>query len=196
MSHTALLRKEFSTVNNLQELLLMEHYLEYGTIAGSFTAKRLKGKPYLPYAHMWARMASSSPSVLVENNQKGLERVRAEDYALILETPEAEYLAMTPPCDVKTIQPFMNGYKYAFAVQQNDTLRHELNRALKQILDSGKVQQIYNKWWPKGYCDQTDQKPDPLLSYFNCANGTFDCTLTLVFAIAVKIYLLRCMQFP
>ncbi len=58
--------------------------------------------------------------------QEGIERARREKYAFILDSPAAEYIANRRPCDLYTIEPFLDIQQFSLALRKNDNLKVQL----------------------------------------------------------------------
>jgi len=106
--------------------------------------------------------STSSPDPFVRSVQEGVDRARRERYAFILDSPTAEYVASREPCDLYTIEPFLDVATYAFAIRKRGPLsatssstvgddsrqlRLAIDREMRRMKQSGEMQQMYLRWW-------------------------------------------------
>lgn len=108
-----------------------------------------------------------------DDDDAGVDRARRENYAFILDSPTAEYVASRDPCDLYTIEPFLDVAAYAFAVRKRSTpthqqqqqqpgstppstssgfnnmreLRQAIDREMRRLKQSGEMQTMYLRWW-------------------------------------------------
>ena len=87
------------------------------------------------------------PPASVNSLQEGLRRVRHRKYALIVDSPLAEYLITQLPCDLYTTEPFLERQQYAFVVSKNSSLKHKLNIQIHSMEQNSEMQEMYLKWW-------------------------------------------------
>lgn len=110
---------------------------------------------------------SSSSDPFVRSVQEGVDRARRENYAFILDSPTAEYVASREPCDLYTVEPFLDVATYAFAVRKQGPqsgaassssssanhaddsrqLRQAIDREMRRMKQSGEMQAMYLRWW-------------------------------------------------
>lgn len=149
---TALIKKpkrRKERIKSAQELLSSAN--SYGVIEGSIAQTLFSLSGNATYSRMWARMNTFWPPALVHSVPEGLARARNEDYAFILDTPAAEYVASRRPCDLYTIEPFLDRRQYAFVVHKGDPRKAAIDAAIQSFTDSQELQLIYMKWW-QGEC--------------------------------------------
>ena len=138
----------------------------YGTVQHGTTKESFHNAKEEPYTTMWASMSSSS-SVFVRAIRGGVNRVLNQNYALLMEYPTAEYLALRPPCNLKLVGKFTTDgmdRSFGFALQKNHPLLNDINVALLHLQDDMTIARIYRKWWT-GDCDITSGAVTSTLNY-------------------------------
>jgi len=113
--------------------ILNQGDLRIGVIRGSDVEDALKHSTTEPYRTLWATIQQQHPQVTVENVYQGLERVRRERFALILDYPEAEYYSRLQPCDLTYVGEFFPGRSYAFAARTDSDLVDLVNQGLLRL---------------------------------------------------------------
>ena len=93
---------------------------------------------------------------LVNSTSAGVERVRNEKYAFIMESMQALHEVNNPKngqCDLMTVgQPF--GLRsYGFALKQGSDHREAFHHAILDLQQSGTLEYLEKKWWvDRGKC--------------------------------------------
>ena len=126
---------------------LLKSHMPYGVIQNSITQKQFMATWNATYRQMWGKMATTWPSTFVQSTQEGVERASRERYAFILDSPAAEYIAGRKPCNLYTIEPFLDLKHYAFAVKKGNRLKDLLNAELRAMQANQELQLTYLKWW-------------------------------------------------
>ena len=81
------------------EDLAKQQKIPYGCLASGSTQSFFKNSNFTTYARMWSFMESARPSVFVESNDKGVERVKKGEYAFLMESTSIEYI-VERECDL------------------------------------------------------------------------------------------------
>ena len=102
---------------------------------------------------MWSMMRNTYPSVLVKSVPEGVDRVRREEYAFILDLPMAEYQTYQRPCDLYTIETFLDMRHFALALPMKSSLKHVINFEINRMKRTGELEFIYKRWW-RNKCKQ------------------------------------------
>ena len=110
-------------------------------------------------AKMYSFM-DTHPSVFVEGEKEGVQKVKRERYAFIAESPFVEYVAQRD-CDLVAIDDKRKHFQfeYAIAVPRNSSLKNRFSKALRELRHSGRLLELKNKYWnPSGgsRCQSTD----------------------------------------
>jgi len=147
-------RHKSSDVQSIGDLEQKTHY-KPGVVSGGSTANFLGRSRY---SVMWSRMvAASNRNVSFPASvEEGVRRVRESSddhpYVFIGEQYTLEYHASRKPCDlvvVKGKERVLDG-EYRLAVKQGYTpAAHvdKLQAALTKLNDSGRLDELYKKWW-------------------------------------------------
>ncbi|KAI1288036.1 Glutamate receptor ionotropic, kainate 3 [Halotydeus destructor] len=84
------------------------------------------------------------------SNRVGLEKVKNEDFAFLMESTTMEYLMARDPCLYQIGGNLVNR-NYGFVVKQGSPLREQLSQGILALHESGKLIELKEKWWqPKG----------------------------------------------
>jgi len=127
--------------------LIFSNY-SYGVQRNSLSQRLLSNSSHQLHRAMWAKLTTFWPSAIVDSLQEGVERVRREHFAFILDSPTAEYLACRRPCDLYTTEPFLDVFTYAFATRKDETrLRQVISQHLRDMRRTSDMQALYLKWW-------------------------------------------------
>lgn len=155
-------------LTNGEQLLTTDHV--YGVLRDSPVQDLLSTSRDPTHRAMWARMSSFWPTTIVDSVQEGVERVRSEHFAFIVESPTAEYLATRRPCDLYATEPFLQSLSYAFAVRKGETaLKAALDDQLRRMADSSELQMLYLRWW-KDECARYGHQQHPSPAKFETAS--------------------------
>ena len=71
---------------------------------------------------MWSFMESARPSVFVESNDKGVERVKKGDYAFLMESTSIEYI-VERECDLYQVGGLLDSKGYGIATPPESPYR-------------------------------------------------------------------------
>ena len=131
--------------------LIGQSKIQYGTLNTGILVHAFIHSNDSAYQTMWKNMKDRVPSVLTASNNDGIDRVRKGGYAFILPSTIGEYISKQTHCDLKTLNRFLMNKEFALAVyKKSEKMKHMLedfDTGLDILRDSGKLQQIYNKWW-------------------------------------------------
>jgi ABC-type amino acid transport substrate-binding protein len=182
-----------ATTNRLTsaaQLLHRSSDLVFGVVENSVAQQQLATSADPTAQALWQRLlASSSRSrqggstrgvgggsdPFVRSVQEGVDRARRERYAFLLESPMAEYIASREPCDLYTVEPFLDVATYAFALRKRQPptssgegdiassgqlhrLRQAIDREMRRMKSSGEMQTMYLRWW-RDECGLTPPSP-------------------------------------
>jgi len=104
------------------------------------------------YRGAWIRLNAFWPSAFIDRLPEGLDRVRRRrQYALIVDSPTAEYVTTRRPCDLYATDPFLDAVAYGFAIGRRvpgaEDLRAAINRQLARLRRDSVLQTLYLHWW-------------------------------------------------
>ena len=135
-----------SDVVTISDLNKQETKYRYGFVADGSTYRYFERSPYTymqPYHGM----------DLPQNVEEGVQRVRgstkSQPYVFIGEQQMLEYHASQKPCDLVVLQGNATTGKYHLAVQNNynQNIVNMLKGALGKLNETGRLDELYNKWW-------------------------------------------------
>jgi len=164
--HRADWREEDSTADNTRsrassgqrrrltsslELIQSPDY-EFGLLRGGVALHQLSTSVDPLHRTAWARLNAFYPSAFVDRLPEGLDRVRRHrHFALIVDSPTAEYVTTRRPCDLYATDPFLDAVAYGFAISRRvagaDDLRAAINRQLVRLRRDSVLQTLYLHWW-------------------------------------------------
>lgn len=107
-------------------------------------------------------MESIRPSVFVNSNSKGIERVKKGNYAFLMESTSIEY-EVQRNCDLIQIGGMLDQKGYGIATPPDSPYRGLLSEAILHLQESGKLAELKTKWWveriiAQGITCPTDKK--------------------------------------
>ncbi|KAK2177910.1 hypothetical protein NP493_572g01069 [Ridgeia piscesae] len=138
-------RRRNARIRSAEDLLRSD--MQFGTLANSVTQRLLRESQDFVHRQMLARMATFWPPAYVQTWHEGVEKTRRQNYAFLLDTPQAEYLAGRRPCDLYTTEPFLRRRTYAFALRRGDRLKERINAELFRLREAEEMDLLYMKWW-------------------------------------------------
>ena len=161
--YSALLRKDrprrHQPITDARQLYATTD-ISYGVVQNGAAHAQLSTSVDPLTRSMWTRIATAWPSGFVHSVQEGVDRVRHEQFAFILDSPMAAYIASREPCDLYVTEPFLDAARYAFVVRKDDfRLRLLIDRELRKMKQSEEMQLMYLRWW-HDECDDEDDDDD------------------------------------
>jgi hypothetical protein len=142
--------KTHTPVKSIHDLL-QQSDIRFGTIKSGMLVRSFRTSNDSFYRQLWTRMRDFTPTVFMDSNELGIERVRSSEgkYAYILPDSIADYISRQAPCDLITTDKFLMHRQFGLAVQKGSGLLQQLNRALEILKDTGVLDELYDKWWHK-----------------------------------------------
>ena len=98
------------------EDLAKQQKIPYGCLASGSTQSFFKNSNFTTYARMWSFMESARPSVFVESNDKGVERVKKGEYAFLMESTSIDYI-VERECDLYQVGGLLDSKVSDFFLQ-------------------------------------------------------------------------------
>ncbi|XP_019617116.1 PREDICTED: glutamate receptor 2-like [Branchiostoma belcheri] len=153
----------FLTVRNVDnsissaEDLLSQTEISYGAISTYSSWVSFRTTTTEPYHSLGVAMQAKAESVLVENLQEGVEKMRQEKYALFTDSAELDYMASRQPCDLQTIGRLFWQTGYGMFLPKNSKYTVEFNHAIVSAEERGVVDELDVKWIKSQECSGTDQ---------------------------------------
>jgi len=136
---------------------------------------------------VYTRLYRDSKSNLVETREEGIERALKEPYALIQEAinndlATDEHCELTQlPLVIETPDGTKQGiqFEYTIAVQKVSRNLETLNKAMKELKNSGRIEEIRRRYFSR----KCNGSPSPQVRYIL----TSICTL---FSLSISLFLL------
>lgn len=126
--------------------------IPYGCLKSGSTEAFFKNSNFSTYARMWSFMESYRPSVFVESNSKGVERVEKGDYAYLMESTSIEY-NIERKCDLYKVGSLLDSKGYGIATPPDSPYRSIISDAILKLQEDGKLHMLKDRWWSgKGRC--------------------------------------------
>ena len=130
---------------------------KYGVVDGGSTAYffRSTEKEGFAYQRMWSVMEGHQSESLLPSVEEAVKRVRQSTdhhpFAFIGEQYTAEYHASRKPCELAVVRGeskvFDGEYHLAVRTDIGSNYIRELSSALTNLNQTGKLQELYQKWW-------------------------------------------------
>ena len=120
--------------------------IPYGCLKSGSTEAFFKNSNFSTYARMWSFMESYRPSVFVESNAKGVERVEKGDYAYLMESTSIEY-TIERKCDLYQVGSLLDSKGYGIATPPDSPYRSIISDAILKLQEDGKLHMLKEKWW-------------------------------------------------
>ncbi|KAG4075844.1 hypothetical protein HA402_003670 [Bradysia odoriphaga] len=130
------------------EDLAKQSKIKYGGVKDGSTMAFFKKSNFSTYQRMWAAMESAEPSVFVENNEEGVDRVRRGNrmYAFLMESTLIEYHS-NRNCNLTQVGGLLDSKGYGIAMPVNSPYRSLISEAVLKLQEDGTLQRLKTKWW-------------------------------------------------
>ena len=126
--------------------------IPYGCLKSGSTEAFFRSSNFSTYARMWSFMESYRPSVFVESNKKGVDRVEKGNYAFLMESTTIEYI-VERKCDLFQVGSLLDSKGYGIATPPDSPYRSIVSDAILKLQEEGKLLMLKNRWWSgKGKC--------------------------------------------
>ena len=147
-----------SKIRNIHELGNQAR-IKYGIVDGGATKNFFTITQTGVYYTMRSVMDKSPDTSYLQNIEEGVRRVRqstdSHPFVFIGEQHTLEYHASREPCDLTAVKAGAKEYmdantgEYHLAVRQGlpDVTKRKLEEALTNLEDSGRLKELYKKWW-------------------------------------------------
>ncbi|XP_022248257.1 glutamate receptor ionotropic, kainate 2-like isoform X2 [Limulus polyphemus] len=135
------------------EDLAKQTSIQYGCLRSGSTQAFFKHSNFPTFKRMWNYMESARPSVFVDSNMKGVERVKKGNYALLMESTSIEYI-IERNCDLMQIGGLLDSKGYGIATPSGSPYRTLLSSAILKLQEGGILQMLKQRWWKneEKYC--------------------------------------------
>uniref|UniRef100_A0A182HTL3 Ionotropic glutamate receptor C-terminal domain-containing protein n=1 Tax=Anopheles arabiensis TaxID=7173 RepID=A0A182HTL3_ANOAR len=146
-----------SPINNAEDLAAAGGAVKYGAKRDGSTISFFKDAEYGTYAKMYQFMMANQ-DLLTSSNPEGLQRVKTENYAFLMESTSIEYI-VERECDVTQIGGLLDDKGYGIAMRKNSPYRSALSEAVLRLQEQGVLTSLKRKWWKEkrggGACEQS-----------------------------------------
>ncbi|XP_067123751.1 glutamate receptor ionotropic, kainate 2 isoform X1 [Centruroides vittatus] len=120
--------------------------IQYGCVLHGTTKIFFRDSSIPTFKRMWTFMESAKPSVFVESNEKGKERVKQGNYAFLMESTTIEYV-VERDCDLTQIGGLLDSKGYGIATPSGSPYRTALSSAILKLQETGQIHILKEKWW-------------------------------------------------
>uniref|UniRef100_A0A1S4G9X1 Uncharacterized protein n=1 Tax=Anopheles gambiae TaxID=7165 RepID=A0A1S4G9X1_ANOGA len=146
-----------SPISNAEDLAAAGGTIKYGAKRDGSTISFFKDAEYGTYAKMYQYMMANQ-ELLTSSNPEGLQRVKTENYAFLMESTSIEYI-VERECDVTQIGGLLDDKGYGIAMRKNSPYRSALSEAVLRLQEQGVLTSLKRKWWKEkrggGACSQS-----------------------------------------
>jgi len=127
--------------------LAQQNTIRYGAVHGGSTSAFFKDSKISTYARIWDKM-NDNKNVFTRSTKEGVERVLQDDgkYAFFAESTTVEYL-VERRCDLKQVGGLLDYKSYGIGVPKNSPYLNQINNALLQLQENGRLTLLKRKWW-------------------------------------------------
>lgn len=157
---------------------VLKEYIEtgfpvLGAVAGGSTASLFMNSNVGLYQR-YGQLMVKKPGTFVTSYSEGVKRVRESEgkYALIMESASSELIANMEPCDTIVTSDYLISRPYAAALPKNSTLIEIIDHGILSLTETGKLRELYEKWWH----NQPASCDDPSL---NLLSEVYNTSMTL-----------------
>uniref|UniRef100_A0A1I8ARD8 Glutamate receptor n=1 Tax=Steinernema glaseri TaxID=37863 RepID=A0A1I8ARD8_9BILA len=126
--------------------LASQQKIKYGTLKSGSTMDFFRESKIPIYERMWSIMESSSPTVFVNSSREGIARVKAGNYAYMMESSMLEYY-IERDCELQSIGGLLDSKGYGIALPKGSPLRDIMSRTVLQLQERTILEALKNKWW-------------------------------------------------
>lgn len=109
-----------SPIHNAEELANLEGKIKYGAKRGGSTISFFRDGDYPTYQKMWQFM-ESHPELLTNSNAEGVELVKQDNYAFLMESTAIEY-TVERECEVAQVGGLLDDKGYGIAMRKSTQL--------------------------------------------------------------------------
>ena len=134
----------------------------YGTVKNTSISDYFKNSPINVHRQMYEFMASTQ-GALVDTAAEAYDRVESQSkgpYVFIWDEPILQYRTSHRPCKSKVVGRTFHFQGYALALPRNMPYQRNFSLAVLKLRDSGKIEELREKWLKAGDCDVTVQEKD------------------------------------
>jgi len=138
---------EEEKIESVSDLITQEE-IQYGTVEGGSTAAFFRDSYQGTYMIVWDYMNNTDNNAFVQSTHEGVERVLNEKgkYAFFVQSWVVDYL-VERRCDLKQVGGLLDNKGYGIGLPKNSPYYDQINRAVLQLKENGKLERLKRKWW-------------------------------------------------
>ncbi|XP_068617479.1 glutamate receptor ionotropic, kainate 2-like [Battus philenor] len=144
-------------IHNVQELADNQYGISYGAKAGGSTYTFFEISENALYQRMFQKMKDEKQP---DTNIAGIEKVRNENYAFLMESTSIEY-NIERNCDLTMVGEPIDSKGYGIAMKKNSAYRQAMNLALLNLQEAGELREMKQRWWTEmhggGACKEEEE---------------------------------------
>ncbi|KAK1171148.1 glutamate receptor ionotropic, kainate 2-like [Acipenser oxyrinchus oxyrinchus] len=160
--------------------------IEYGVVEDGATMMFFKKSKISTYDKMWEFMNSRKHSVLVKNNEEGIQRVLTSDYAFLMESTTIEFVTQRN-CNLTQIGGLIDSKAYGVGTPMGSPYRDKITIAILQLQEEGKLHMMKEKWWRGNGCPEEESKEASALGVQNIGGIFIVLAAGLVLSVFVAV---------
>uniref|UniRef100_A0A7E4ZQF5 Glutamate receptor n=1 Tax=Panagrellus redivivus TaxID=6233 RepID=A0A7E4ZQF5_PANRE len=126
--------------------LAAQQKIKFGTLKNGSTMDFFKEAKIPIYERMWSMMQGQTPTVFVNSSKEAITRVKAGNYAYMMESSMLEFYMKTD-CELQTIGGLLDSKGYGVAVPKGSPLRDILSKTVLRLQERTILEALKNKWW-------------------------------------------------
>ncbi|XP_055615442.1 glutamate receptor ionotropic, kainate 2 isoform X2 [Toxorhynchites rutilus septentrionalis] len=180
-----------SPISNAEDLAAASGTIKYGAKREGSTYNFFKDAEYKTYQKMYKYMIDN-PDLLTSSNPAGLNRVKTENYAFLMESTSIEYI-IERECDVTQIGGLLDDKGYGIAMRKNSPYRSALSEAVLRLQEQGVLTSLKRKWWKEkrggGACSNALEESGALALELANVGGVF---VLLIVGCVVALFISFC----
>ncbi|XP_023399152.1 glutamate receptor ionotropic, kainate 2 isoform X4 [Loxodonta africana] len=125
-------------------------------------------------------------SVLVKNNEEGIQRVLTSDYAFLMESTTIEFVTQRN-CNLTQIGGLIDSKGYGVGTPMGSPYRDKITIAILQLQEEGKLHMMKEKWWRGNGCPEEESKEASALGVQNIGGIFIVLAAGLVLSVFVAV---------
>ncbi|KAG6450858.1 hypothetical protein O3G_MSEX006790 [Manduca sexta] len=151
-------------ITNVKELS-EQNKVSYGAVFNSSTYKFFQTSNDSVYSKIWTVMESARPTVFMNNNIEGMNRVSKSKgkYAFFMESTAIEYYTQRD-CDLKMVGSKLDSKEYGIAMPKNYPHKTLIDHAILSLQQLGTLSRLKKKWWEEEdiavHCEKGDSEKE------------------------------------
>lgn len=154
------------------EDLAKQSKIKYGCLRSGSTRTFFNESKIPTYKRMHKYMLDNEQDVYTESSSDGVNRVKAGDYAFLMESASIEYI-IERDCNLTQIGGLLDNKGYGIVTKKKSPYRQILSSGILKLQEAGKLHSFKEKWWKErkggGKC-LDDSKKSSAVTELSLAN--------------------------